>query len=77
MRRWETLTALAAVILASLGSIRAIPGHFVLTMFAVVLIAIVGLSRLLEAMKTKPKSDGSFDPAERAKMIREQRTKRR
>ena len=78
MRRWETLTALAAVALASLGSIRFIPGHTALTIVAVVLIATVGVSRLMRALaKKNERPASSFDPAQRARMIRERRGKPR
>lgn len=76
MRRWETLTALAAVVLASAGSIPAVPFRGVLTAGAVAFIAIVGISRLIAAFPKKAKQSQSFDPAERAKMIREARSKR-
>ena len=71
MRRWETLTALAAVIFATLGSIPT-SYRYVFTALAVVMIAIVGLSRLLAALARKKPKEG-FDPAERAREIREQR----
>lgn len=77
MRRWETFTALAAVVAASLGSLPHVPGRLTLTIIAVVLIVIVGVSRLLEALKAKPKAPPSFDPAERARSIRERRGKTR
>ena len=77
MRSWETLTALAAVVLASAGAISAVPFHVALTVAAVVLIAIVGISRLLAALPRKAKQSRVSDPGERAKMIREARSKRR
>jgi hypothetical protein len=49
MRRWETLTALAAVICAVLGATR-LPWHSTATLLAIVLIAIVGASRLVTAL---------------------------
>ena len=77
MRRWQTLSALAAVALASIGSIRAVPMHGMMTAFAIVVLAIVGLSLLLEAVKGRPKSTSGFNAGERARMIRERRGKRR
>lgn len=77
MRRWETFTALAAVVLASLGSIPHVPFRFGLTLIAVALIAVVGLSRVITALKRTPKDSASFDPAARARTIREERSKRR
>lgn len=71
MRRWETLTALAAVIFATLGSIKT-SYQYALAAVAVVLISLVGFSRLITAFGTVKKPDG-FDPAEQAKRIREQR----
>ena len=76
MRRWETFTALAAVVLASIGSIPHVPFRVALTVAAVMLIAIVGISRLIAALPGKAKESTSFDPAERAKMIRDARNKR-
>ena len=76
MRRWETFAALAAVVLASIGSIPRVPDRLALTLAAVVLITAVGISRLVAVLARKPKQSSSFDPAERARMIREQRDKR-
>jgi len=77
MRRWETLTALAAVVLASVGSIPHVRFRVVLTAAAVVLITVVGISRLVTALHAKSKQPAAFDPAQRARMIREERSKRR
>jgi hypothetical protein len=77
MRKWETLTALAAVVLASIGSIRQIPWHAALTGAAVVLILIVGISILIERLSRKTQPPSSFDAAERARKIRERRSKPR
>jgi hypothetical protein len=49
MNRWETLTALAAVICAVLGATR-LPGHTYATAAAIGLIATVGVSRLIAAL---------------------------
>lgn len=75
MRRWETFTALAAVVLASVGSFPHLKGRLFFTAAAVVLIAIVGLSRLMDALKGRQKKPPAFDPGERAKLIRAQREK--
>ena len=77
MRKWETLTALAAVVLASVGSMPHVPFRLGLTLVAVALIAIVGISRILAALKKNSQPSTSFDPGERARMIREARGKRR
>ncbi len=77
MRRWETLTALAAVVLASLGGIPHMPFRVALTAAAVALITLVGIARLIAALPRKAKQSSSFDAAERAKMIRDARNKRR
>ena len=77
MRRWETLTALAAVVLASVGSLPHLPGRLAVTGLAVVLISIVGISRLSESLKRKEKRPDAFDPGERARLIREQRDTRK
>lgn len=45
MRRWETLTALAAVVAACLGTLRT-PLHWYFTYAALVLLAIVCVSLL-------------------------------
>ncbi len=69
--------ALAAVVLASVGSMPHVPFRFGLTLIAVALIAIVGISRVLAALRRKSNSSPSLDPGERARMIREARGKRR
>lgn len=71
MRRWETLLALLAVILASVGTLP-IAHRLLFTFLALVALVIVGASRFRVAMHGKPKA-GSFDPAERAARIREER----
>ncbi len=75
MRRWETLAALAAVILANLAALP-IPGRLIAALVAVVLILVVGIvqvRRLLTHRRILP----AFDPAERARQIREQRARDR
>ena len=77
MRRWETLTALAAVVLASLGSIPGLPFRYVVTAIAVVLISVVGAARLKAALRTPPREKNAFDAADRARRIRDARDRRR
>jgi len=73
MQRWETLMALAAVVIASIGALH-VPGRTFCTFAALVLLAIVGGSRLFAAMsRRKPPLS---DAAERAQRIREQRRRR-
>ncbi len=70
MRRWENLTALAGVVCAVLGASK-IPGKTTFTIVAIALIAIVGISRLREALlKRRP---AETDAMARARRIREQR----
>lgn len=75
MRRWETFIALLAVIVASVG---ALPVHsrlfFAFT--AMLLLGVVAVSRLRSAMAGRSQSKPIFDAAERARTIREQRSKR-
>jgi flagellar biosynthesis component FlhA len=73
MTRWETYLALAGVILACLGAIPSLPGHVVCTAVAVVLLVIVAGTRLAAALQRKQKPVDDFDPAERARKIRESR----
>lgn len=73
MRRWETFTALGAVVLASVGSLRMVPWHNLATIAAVVLILGVGASRMAAALSREENNADGFDPAERAKQIRERR----
>lgn len=67
------MTALAAVILASAGALR-VPERGLFTLGALVLLAVVGGSRLYAAL-TRAKPPPS-DAAERARLIREQRRRR-
>lgn len=73
MRRWETFIALAAVVLASVGSLRMVPWHHLATIAAVVLILAVGASRIAAALSREEQKVRGFDPSERAKQIRERR----
>ncbi len=74
MRRWETLTALVAVMCAILGASR-VPGHAILTAAGMTLIAIVAASRLREIVRGLNARVPS-DAAERAKRIRAERERR-
>ncbi len=74
MRRWETLTALAAVILASAGALP-IRGRLALTLAGVLLIAVVGASRLAAGLSKTGNRSGS-DAAQRAQRIRDERERR-
>lgn len=73
MRRWETLTALAAVVCALVGSM-----HFALhagfTYGAIALLGVVALSRLHAALAKRGSAES--DAAARARRIREQRKQR-
>jgi hypothetical protein len=73
MPRWETYLALSGVTLACLGAIRSLPGHVAATALAVAMLAIVAGSRLVAAFRRKNESRAAFDPAERARRIREAR----
>jgi len=75
VKRWETRTALLAVILATIGSIPS-SYRYVFIALAVVLISLVGLSQLRRAFMPSKPTEG-FDPAERAREIREHRPRHR
>ena len=76
MRRSETLVALLAVVLASLAALQ-IQGRLYFAIAAVVLLALVGMSRvrasLLEERRAKPPTSAAAD---RAARIREERDRR-
>ena len=72
MRRWESLTALGGVVCAAFGATR-LPYHQICTYMAIALLAIVAISRLIFALRTR---EGRSDAAERAQRIREQRKRR-
>ena len=74
MRRWETLTALVAVMCAILGASR-VPGHAMLTVAGMALITLVAVSRLREIVRGL-NARAPSDAAERAKRIREERKRR-
>jgi multisubunit Na+/H+ antiporter MnhG subunit len=75
MRRFETLLALLAVVLASLSALP-IPGRILLALCAIFLIALVGSLRLRAAIKAKSAPPSRFDAAARAEQIREERRRR-
>jgi len=74
MRRFETLLALAAVVLASLAGLQ-VPGRLFFAAGAVLVLLFVGVSRLRASTGPKaPKQ--SFDSYDRAERIREERDRR-
>jgi hypothetical protein len=74
MRRSETLVALLAVVLASLAALQ-IPGRLYFALAAVVLLILVGMSRIRASVQQRrPKP--SFDAYDRAERIREERDRR-
>lgn len=76
MRRWETLTALLAVVLASLSAL-AVRGRLLFALAAVVLLLLVIASRLRAAILNRRKArTPAFDPYERARQIQEARDRR-
>lgn len=76
MRRWETLTALGAVVAASLGALP-IPGRLAYTIVAFAAITIVGAARLRAALRARGASrHAGVDKAALARRIREERTRR-
>jgi uncharacterized membrane protein len=75
MRRSETLVALLAVVLASLAALQ-IPGRLYFALAAVVLLILVGMSRIRASVQQRrPKA--TFDAYDRAERIREERDRRR
>jgi len=75
VRRFETLTALAAVVLASLAALQ-IPGRILFAVAAVVLLIAVATSRLRASLEGRKTPRAGFDPAERARQIQQQRSKK-
>jgi hypothetical protein len=74
MRRWETLLALLAVVLASLAALQ-IRGRLLFAVAAIVLLAAVGVSRI-RAGVARRRPAPEFDTYERAERIREERERR-
>lgn len=77
MRRWETLAALLAVVLASL-SVVSVGGHPrpILAIVAILLIGYIALARLRAAVTTRKKRSAVPDAYERALRIQEARERR-
>lgn len=74
MQRWETYTALAAVVLASAAAF-AIPGRLWYAGIAVVLLAVVGGAQLHRSLTARRQTKSGPSAEERARRIREQRNK--
>ncbi len=75
MQRWETYTALVAVIIAS-ASAFAIPGRLWYAGIAIVLLAVVGGAQLHRSLTGARETKSGMSPEERARRIREQRNRR-
>ncbi|MGZ3497262.1 MAG: hypothetical protein ACXWNK_04910 [Vulcanimicrobiaceae bacterium] len=77
MRRWETLAALLAVVLASLSVVN-IGGRPrpILAVAAILLIGLLGFLRLRAAVTARGKRKGLPDAYERALRIQEARERR-
>ncbi len=72
MRRWETFTALAAVIIASASALP-VPGRLWLAGVAIVLLALVGGAHLHRSLTGPRETRSGPSPEEIARRIREQR----
>lgn len=78
VRRFETLLALLAVVLASLAALQ-IPGRLVFALAAIMILTFICSLRLRAMIKQKEQGGGGPtypDAADRARQIREQRQKR-
>lgn|GEM_PF-1902766 len=75
MRRWETLTALAAVISASIAALP-IAGRLWFALIAIALIAVVGGAQLHRSLTKGQEPASGLSAQERARRIREQRNRR-
>jgi len=75
MRRWETLIALVAVIIASASALP-IPGRLWLAGVAIVLLALVGGVQLHRSLAGTRETKTGPTPEEIARRIREQRNRR-
>ena len=75
MRRWETLIALVAVIIASASALP-IPGRLWLAGVAIVLLALVGAAQLHRSLTGSRETRTGPSPEEIARRIREQRNRR-
>jgi hypothetical protein len=76
MRRWETLTALLAVILASASALP-VRSHLFFAFAAIALLAVVGVSRLRASLVERGGTGDAFDAAHRARLMREKRNRPR
>ncbi len=74
MRRFETLLALLAVVLASLSALQ-IPGRLILALLALLVLCFVISSRLRAALRGRAERKG-FDAYDRAMKIQEERRNR-
>ena len=74
VRRWETLVALLAVILASLAALQ-VPGRLFLALAAILLIGLIGMLRMRAAITGRQTSNDS-GAGERARRIRDERERR-
>lgn len=76
MRRWETLLALVAVVLASLSAMQ-IPGRLILALSALLLLSIVASARLRSMIRDreqkKPKGFSAYDRAMKIQKDRDDR----
>jgi hypothetical protein len=75
MRRWETFTALVAVIIASASALP-IPGRLWYAGVAIVLLAVVGGAQLHRSLTGSRQTGDGRSPEEIARRIREQRNRR-
>ena len=75
MRRWETLTALAAVIIASVSALQ-VPGRLWFAGIAILLLALVGGAQLHRSLTGSRETKTGPSPQEIARRIREQRNRR-
>ena len=75
MQRWETLTALAAVIVASVSGF-SVPGRLWYAGLAIVLLALVGGAQLHRSLTGPRGRSGGPSAEELARRIREQRHRR-
>jgi hypothetical protein len=75
VRRWETLIALLAVVIASVSAL-AIPGRLWFAGIAIVLLALVGGAQLHRSLTGSRETKTGPTPEEIARRIREQRNRR-
>ena len=76
MRRWETFLALVAVVLASVSALQ-IPGRLLFALTAMLLLSIVGSSRLRAMIRARESGrPKGFDAYERAMKIQRDRDDR-